>query len=73
MFDLNFDKREFSAVHTIEGWKTWAMQDVSTAAYRATQKAACFRGCDAAETAGVSERQRDHLGRTSLCTEFFFR
>lgn len=36
-------------------------------------KAACFRGCDAAETAGVSERQRDHLGRTSLCTEFFFR
>ena len=36
-------------------------------------KAACFRECDAAETAGVSERQRDHLGRTSLCTEFFFR
>lgn len=36
-------------------------------------KAACFRGCDAAETAGVSERQRNHLGRTSLCTEFFFR
>ena len=38
VFDVNFDKREFSAVHTIEGWKTWAMQDVSTAAYRATQK-----------------------------------
>ena len=38
VFDLDFDKREFSAVHTIEGWKTWAMQDVSTAAYRATQK-----------------------------------
>ena len=38
VFDLNFDKREFSAVHTIEGWKTWAIQDVSTAAYRATQK-----------------------------------
>ena len=38
VFDLNFDKREFSAVHTIEGWKTWAMQDVSTAVYRATQK-----------------------------------
>ena len=38
VFDLNFDKREFSAVHTIEGWKTWAMQDVSTAAYRAAQK-----------------------------------
>ena len=38
VFDVNFDKREFSAVHTIEGWKTWAMQDVSTAAYRAAQK-----------------------------------
>ena len=38
VFDLNFDKQEFSAVHTIEGWKTWAMQDVSTAAYRAAQK-----------------------------------
>ena len=38
VFDLDFDKREFSAVHTIEGWKTWAMQDVSTAAYRAAQK-----------------------------------
>lgn len=38
VFDLDFDKREFSAVHTIEGWKTWAMQDVSTAVYRATQK-----------------------------------
>ena len=38
VLDLNFDKREFSAVHTIEGWKTWAMQDVSTAVYRATQK-----------------------------------
>ena len=38
VFDVNFDKREFSAVHTIEGWKTWAMQDVATAVYRATQK-----------------------------------
>ena len=38
VFDLDFDKREFSAVHTIEGWKTWAMQDVATAVYRATQR-----------------------------------
>ena len=38
VFDVNFDKREFSAVHTIEGWKTWAMQDVATAVYRATQR-----------------------------------
>ena len=37
VFDVNFDKREFSAVHTIEGWKTWAMQDVSTAVYHATR------------------------------------
>ena len=38
VFDVNFDKREFSAVHTIEGWKTWAMQDVSTAVYLAAKK-----------------------------------
>lgn len=38
VFDLDFDKREFSAVHTIEGWKTWAMQDVATAVYRTAQK-----------------------------------
>lgn len=43
VFDLNFDKREFSAVHTIEGWKTWAMQDVSTAVYRAA-KSSLFPG-----------------------------
>ena len=28
VFDLNFDKREFSAVHTMNGWTTWAMRDV---------------------------------------------
>ena len=38
VFDLDFDKREFSAVHTIEGWNTWAMQDVATAVYRAAQR-----------------------------------
>ena len=37
-FDLDFDKREFSAVHIMDGWTTWAMRDVSTAACRATQK-----------------------------------
>ena len=37
VFDLNFDKREFSAVHIMDGWQTWAMRDVSVAAYRATQ------------------------------------
>ena len=43
VFDLDFDKREFSTVHTIEGWKTWAMQDVSTAVYRAA-KSSLFPG-----------------------------
>ena len=26
VFDVNFDKREFSAVHIIDGWQTWAMR-----------------------------------------------
>ena len=29
VFDLDFDKREFSAVHIMDGWWTWAMRDVS--------------------------------------------
>lgn len=37
VFDVNFDKREFSAVHIMDGWQTWAMRDVSVAAYHATQ------------------------------------
>ena len=36
-FDINFDKREFSAVHIMNGWQTWAMRDVSVAAYHATR------------------------------------
>ena len=28
VFDLDFDKREFSAVHIMGGWTTWAMRDV---------------------------------------------
>lgn len=28
VFDLDFDKREFSAVHIMDGWTTWAMRDV---------------------------------------------
>ena len=38
VFDVNFDKREFSAVHIMDGWQTWAMRDVSVAVYRAAQK-----------------------------------
>ena len=37
VFDLNFDKREFSAVHIMNGWQTWAMRDVSVAVYHATR------------------------------------
>ena len=37
VFDLNFDKREFSAVHIMDGWRTWAMRDVSTSVYHATR------------------------------------
>ena len=37
-FDIDFDKREFSAVHIMDGWKTWAMHDVSVAAYHASRK-----------------------------------
>ena len=36
VFDINFDKREFSAVHIMDGWQTWAMRDVSVAVYHAT-------------------------------------
>ena len=34
-FELNFDKREFSAVNIMDGWKTFAMGDVCAAADRA--------------------------------------
>ena len=37
-FELDFDKREFSAVNIMDGWKTFAMNDVSTAAYHAFRK-----------------------------------
>lgn len=37
VFDMNFDKREFSAVHIMDGWKTWVMRDVSAAVYHATR------------------------------------
>lgn len=39
VFDLDFDKNEFSAVNIMDGWKTFSMQDISVAAYRAYRKA----------------------------------
>lgn len=37
VFDADFDKRTFSAVHIMDGWQTWAMRDVSAAAYHAAR------------------------------------
>ena len=37
VFEVNLDKREFSAVHIMDGWQTWAMRDVSVAVYHATR------------------------------------
>ena len=37
VFELDFDKREFAAVHIMDGWRTWAIQDVSAAAEHAFQ------------------------------------
>ncbi len=37
-FNLDFDRQEFSALHIMDGWKTWYMADVSTAAYHAFRK-----------------------------------
>lgn len=35
VFDLDFDKRELSTAHSIDGWRTYAMKDVSSATYHA--------------------------------------
>lgn len=34
-FALDFDKKEFSSVDAVDGWRTYRMQEVSTAAYHA--------------------------------------
>ena len=36
VFDLDFDKREFSAVHIMDGWTSWAMRDVIPSIHQAT-------------------------------------
>lgn len=48
VFALDFDKKEFSSVDAVDGWRSYFMQDVSAAAYRA------FR----AGAEGLSDRQR---------------
>lgn len=42
VFDLDFDRQEVSTVDAADGWKTWSMQDVSTAVFQAYRKS-CLR------------------------------
>ena len=42
VFDLDFDRQELSTADDVDGWKTWSMQDVSTAVYHAYRKS-CLR------------------------------
>lgn len=37
VYDIDFDRQEFSAVDGIYGWQSWRMKDVSVAIYRAFQ------------------------------------
>lgn len=37
-FELDFDRWEFSVVHATDGWRSFSMDDVSTAAYHAFRK-----------------------------------
>ena len=39
LFELDFDARTFSALHIMDGWKVYAMQDVADAAEQAFQEA----------------------------------
>ena len=71
-FDINFDKREFSAVHIMNGWQTWAMRDVSVAAYRATRSQFASsddqwrKSLDHLSGKVVSRTNRSHFG-SDLC------
>ena len=44
VFDLDFDKREFSAVHIMNGWTTWAMRDVIPSVHQVTNP--CFTAAE---------------------------
>ena len=39
LFELDFDARTFSALHIMDGWKVYAMQDMADAAAQAYQEA----------------------------------
>ncbi len=62
VFDVNFDKREFSAVNIMDGWQTWAMHDMSVAVYYATRS----------QFASNNDRWRkllDHLSGKEITSE----
>ena len=63
VFDVNFDKREFSAVHIMDGWQTWAMRDVC----RVSQRRVCRHGCGGCSSP-CPQAQRQQL-RKSLPAE----
>ena len=44
VFELDFDKKVFSAVSLMDGWKSYWFQDVSAAAYHAYRKDSVSRG-----------------------------
>lgn len=65
-FELDFDKREFSAVNVMDGWQTFAMGDVSKAVYQADRKAHLDSDQRWGTVPGRAGRQADHLGGSSL-------
>ncbi len=42
VFDVNFDKREFSAVHIMDGWQTWAMRGCIGGVIPCNEVVLCF-------------------------------
>ena len=44
VFELDFDKKVFSAVSIMDGWKSYWFQDISAAAYHAYRKDGASRG-----------------------------
>lgn len=72
VFDLDFDKRELSTVDA-DGWKTWSMQDVSTAIYHAYRMSHLKPERYMGPVHGQAGRQRTDLSGPSLRTEHFLR
>ena len=75
VFDLDFDKREFSAVHIMDGWTTWAMRDVIySLIYQATSADVSHTASEDATSANcwiTAGRHGAHIGGASHRAEFF--